>query len=279
MLTPDVIVRQQLRPSDEMWLNVLFSFLHRATDSSLDSVLVEKLDLILQYHKGTLSPIAWRRPLYTILSNPNPDTKQLLQIALRHGCDPNAMCRADGWAAKEEDSPLKVLFNSMVLAKTENAIDSDHSAGLDMLKMLLEAGADPNSRDQTDAEDVTPLTYLARMGPSPVPAASKSFLARWAITRKTVSLLSRWRAKPGGDDFYDSVMLLLLQHGASPNARCAKTGMTALHFVCGEKKVDEQHVKWLLQYGADVGAQDLEGRTAVDILSQKNSKVVKLLVK
>lgn len=298
LLTLSVTVRGKYRPCDETWLNILFSFLHRRGEDAVDDDVAAKIDLVLKYHAKSLSPVSWRRPLYTFLSSPNPDTKRLLAIALRRGCDPNTICFSDMWVrgVKPKDVAIRVLFNSTIYAKTHRTLDSNHSDGVDMLRMLLRAGVDPNFCDEEDEKDdeiegwgggMTALTFLAQKG---TPQVKKSVLARLDISRLAQSVLSRIcsripKPKPQHDEFWDLLLLMLLKHGASPKIPCLGSGMTPLHYVCAETKVSEQRVKWLLQYGADVRVKDCDERTAYEILSwsgkvlRQNSGVAKLLLR
>lgn len=54
-----------------------------------------------------------------------------------------------------------------------------------------------------------------------------------SIFSRLLALVSAVR-EPQHDDFWDSLLLLLLKHGASPNIPCLETGMTPLHLICSD---------------------------------------------
>ena len=69
----------------------------------------------------------------------------------------------------------------------------------------------------------------------------------------------------------------MVEHGADVNARTTR-GLTLLHVAVEEKKNDEV-VRVLLEHGANVDAEDDEGRTPFQIASaRRGDKTMKLLL-
>ena len=114
-----------------------------------------------------------------------------------------------------------------------------------MVQVLLEYKADMNARDEYGENAL----HNASNGPGPNTGPSMS-----------------------------NVVRLLLKHGADVNARTDKDKghSTPLHIAAENGRLEVVHV--LLQHGANVGAKDGSGRTALQIASDTgHDEIVKLL--
>jgi ankyrin repeat protein len=144
--------------------------------------------------------------------------------------------------------------------------NSSKVTALDLMKVLLEHGADPNARlkSTTLQRAHTPGEFLLGEGTTPLMRAAKN-----------------------GDT---PTLRLLLSHGADFNAR-QKNGTTALMFASGQgygtgtfakdyATVDEllESVKVLVAAGADVNAVNEAGDTSLHFGAQASDEIVKFLV-
>jgi len=126
---------------------------------------------------------------------------------------------------------------------------------LEVLQGLLQAGADPNAKQNSNNMDQTALHEAVRLGYLEV---VKALIAKGADTNQP--------DKYGNTPFHlaaihDKVKVLqaLLEAGADPNAKNSKTGLTALH-----EAVEEGHlevIKELIAKGADINQTDNKGNT------------------
>ena len=120
-----------------------------------------------------------------------------------------------------------------------------YNGDLKMVQVLLEYKADMNARDEYGENAL----HNASNGPGPNTGPSMS-----------------------------NVVRLLLKHGADVNARTDKDKghSTPLHIAAENGRLEVVHV--LLQHGANVGAKDGSGRTALQIASDTgHDEIVKLL--
>lgn len=119
------------------------------------------------------------------------------------------------------------------------SIAGKKNEGLQIMSMLIEAGADVNARDQNS--DMTPLVYAA--------------------------------CTKGGNQFID----LLLRAGAEINAKVGASGITAL--VCAVEMQDAETVKLLITAGTDLDMADNSGKTPLmRAKSKRAEEIVKLLL-
>ena len=159
---------------------------------------------------------------------------------------------------------------------------------LTVVQYLLDHGADPHF--QAD-QHVTPLDAAAIGGYLDVAQVQLGHNAYTYSHDKVDSTPIHHILLYGNDDRdYPSVVLLLLEHGANPNARDNKR-RTPLHLVSSaEGEGFRFSSKWavplwrlevartLLVHGADVDAKDGEGRTPMEVaLANGQTKLVQLL--
>ncbi len=178
---------------------------------------------------------------------------------LDHGADPN-IANKGGW------TPLYIATDNRNIEGGDYPVrkpDMDH---LEFIKLLLAHGADPNMRMKSSTETRTVFTH------------------QWLYEEGATPFL---RAAQSGDLV---LMKLLLQHGAKPGIPTIYN-VTPLMVASGigwvegvtyewSPKQSYETVKFLLDHGADVNAQDiLDGRTALMGAAHKGrTDVVQLLV-
>jgi ankyrin repeat protein len=184
---------------------------------------------------------------------------KLGEYLLQHGAKPN-IANGGGW------NPLYIATDNRNIEGGDYPVrkpDMDH---LDFIKELLAAGADPNLRMHSSTETRTIFTN------------------QWLVENGATPFL---RAAQSGDLV---LMKLLLEHGADPKI-ATDYNVTPLMVASGIGWVEGvtyewspqqtlETVKFLLDHGADVNAQDTEDlRTALMGAAHKGrSDVVELLV-
>jgi ankyrin repeat protein len=199
-------------------------------------------------------------------------------------------------------APLHIAVENMRIANNANPLDVDHpneATGKELVKMLLDRGANPNQQQHVGA---TGLGAAADRGLTPFLIACgtgdielvKLMLERGANPKLATSdgrgpiimaVSSRARRSPFGlpdDPIEDEgdesasrpnpvadLVTLLAEHGADVKLTAkvhflARTrGGTALHYVVrtgGNRKL----IRTLLDLGADINAKDEDGLTALD---------------
>jgi ankyrin repeat protein len=149
-----------------------------------------------------------------------------------------------------------------------------NSNNLNCTRFLIEAGADPNAKDDTDsaplhlAKDVEIVKVLLKAGANPN-AEGPGGYTRLHMTKdnlEIVKVLLKAGANPnadGGDGYtplHDNhnleIVKVLLKAGANPNAKLKYNQWTPLFFV-----EDVEIVKVLIEAGADPNAKDTDGRS------------------
>ncbi len=197
--------------------------------------------------------------LMIAIINGHYDTAELLA---EKGADPN-ITDTTGTAALYAAVDMNTLGEVYGHPARPN---SSKATALDLMKVLLEHGADPNARlkSTTLQRAHTPGEFLLGEGTTPLMRAAKN-----------------------GDT---PTLRLLLSHGADFNAR-QKNGTTALMFASGQgygtgtfakdyATVDEllESIKVLVAAGADVNAVNEAGDTPLHFGAQASDDIVKFLV-
>lgn len=184
---------------------------------------------------------------------------RLGEYLIKRGANPN-IANEGGW------SPLYIATDNRNIEAGDYPVRKPDMPHLDFIKELLAAGADPNLRMRSSTETRTVFTN------------------QWLEEEGATAFL---RAAQSGDLV---LMKLLLQHGADPKI-ATDINVTPLMVASGigwvegvtyewSPKQTYETVKFLLELGADVNAQDLvDRRTALMGAAHKGrNDVVELLV-
>lgn len=208
-----------------------------------------------------VSEFGWT-PLLTATQN---RYYQLGKYLLENGADPNVASEG-GW------NPLYIATDNRNIEGGDYPTRKPDMNHIDYIKLLLEAGADPNLRMKSSTETRTIFTHqwLREEGATPFLRAAQS------------------------SDL--ELMKLLLEYGADPNIN-SRVGVTPLMVAAGigwvegvtfewSEEANEEALRWLIELGNDVNAQDEEdyrtalmgaahkGRTyAINILVEAGAKL------
>ncbi|RYP11548.1 hypothetical protein DL765_007737 [Monosporascus sp. GIB2] len=108
------LVDEESRPGDDAWTDALSALIEKNVDTKgADLEFAQKLDLVLRHHPKAFTDAAWSGPLDFILGHPSNRSKALLEVALRHGCDPNVPYRPADSDDADSISPIRRLCKSM----------------------------------------------------------------------------------------------------------------------------------------------------------------------
>jgi ankyrin repeat protein len=184
-------------------------------------------------------------PLYSAVRNGNLECVKLL---LEYGANPGLVLRH---------------------------VCSEKANALEITKALLEAGADPNTKDD---DGITLLICLLWLKPSPDVALqiSELLISHGAdVNAKSAegnTALTGACARKG----YDDVVKLLLSKGANPNT-LMKNGWSPLDCVCSGGELET--ARSLIEHGADVNLAMEPGDTPLILAAMKGHlDVVRLLL-
>ncbi|XP_014663141.1 PREDICTED: putative ankyrin repeat protein RF_0381 [Priapulus caudatus] len=172
-------------------------------------------------------------------SGRTPLMRAVVQMLLSHGADANA-------ASLQGQTSLYYAATS--------GYDRASSGRLNIMRLLLEAGAVPNVAHTKSGE--TPLMCAARMG---VEAVVQMLLSHGADANA---------ADSHGQSLYHAacsgrldIVRLLLEAGADPNIADTESGETPL--MMAVSKCEEATVQMLLSHGADANAANSNGETSL----------------
>jgi ankyrin repeat protein len=144
---------------------------------------------------------------------------------------------------------------------------------LEACSVLLSAGANVHATGAYyGLAGITPLFHVAWTGGHS--GIAKELLERGAEITQEIFFAAVGHFQRHGDGNYE-VAEVFLDHGFDINHRDERT---ALHAFASHE--DVRAVSWLLEHGADVDAQDLEGNTPLMVAARRNSgsKVLRLLI-
>jgi hypothetical protein len=144
---------------------------------------------------------------------------------------------------------------------------------LEASSILLSAGANVHATGSYHGlVGVTPLFYVAWTGGHS--GIAGSLIQRGAAITQHIFFAAVGHFQRHGDGNYE-VAKLFLERGFDIN-HCDER--TVLHALASHE--DSRGVSWLLEHGADVDAQDMEGNTPLMVAARRNtgSKVLRLLV-
>jgi uncharacterized protein len=194
-------------------------------------------------------------PLLTAVNNRN---YQLAKLLIEHGADVNRPNKG-GW------TPLYLATDNRNIEGGDYPVPKPDMDHLDLIRLLLEKGADPNAR----VKDNT-LTRTI-------------FTMQWFYENGATAFV---RAAQSSDT---PLMKLLLEHGADPkavtaqgdNALTAAAGIGWVDGVTFERSAKEnvEAVRMLLDLGLDPNTANAEGRTPLMGAALKGrTEVIQLLV-
>ena len=208
-------------------------------------------------------------PLFCAIKGGNTNMVELL---LRAGANPNLPGRLDRQVVSSASdqtitlSPLECSMSQDQPAITRlllqfkadpNGQDTSKQPfifralfNLDILKAMLEAGADPNSVEGNP-------NGICSQGESPLMVAAKN-----RFTRSSDG--NSYSISHDGDP---AVAKLLIEHGANVNARRPLDGATVLHLAV--QSGNREIVELLLANKADVNARNNDGLTPLDLVKNK----------
>jgi ankyrin repeat protein len=223
-------------------------------------------------------------PLVLAIINGHYDTAALL---IERKADPNAadnMGRAALFAAVD----MRDIYGSNRPApKDTNKVDA-----MEIIKMLLAAGADPNAKltkliparavldfpDVMMSEGATPFLRAAKSGDIPLmqllldKGADPKAVTKAGVTAIMVAAgMGHENSIRGGEQPIEA-MKLCLEKGVDINAATDKTLNTALHAAAGRGTDDI--VQFLADHGAKLDAKDNKGRTPMDVALGKQADAV-----
>jgi ankyrin repeat protein len=173
---------------------------------------------------------------------------------------------------------MKTEFGEFVQEPLLTAAWGGH---LQVVKVLLEAGADANARDRGSTERGTGMTALhiaASHTPRAVSLQLIKILLNGGADLEAADLNGRTPLHCAAYYHKVGVAKLLLKKGANIDARDAD-GDTPLHKACTPRRDPERLFSVLLECGADFNSKNDDGETAVHTVSKNSSlKILKLLL-
>jgi ankyrin repeat protein len=222
--------------------------------------------------------------LILAIINGHYDTAAFL---LDHKADPNA-------ADHNGRAPLfaAVDMHDMYQSNRPAPRDNGKLEALDIVKMLLAAGADPNAKlskmlppravldfpDMMIGEGATPFLRAAKSADIPLMqlllerGADPKVVTKSGVTALMVAAgMGHQNPIRGGEQPIEALKLCL-EKGVDINAATEKTLDTALHAAAGQGT--DQIVQFLADHGAKLNAKDKKGRTPLDVALGKDADAV-----
>ena len=196
-----------------------------------------------------------------ILSKPETlENKDLVKIILTKGIDPLDFAIANCAIMYSESLPLIV----------KEAINQNPD--IEIIKLLLEVGVDPNSRKTEDNWNTAALHYAARHNNLELAQLLISSGAEVDVRDKNDNTPLHYVDKTDSIE----VVEFLIQSGADVNAKAIK-GSTPLHYAAWNNHLAV--AKLLISSGAEVNAKNDDGRTPLHRAALRNSlELAQLLI-
>ncbi|HEX5227245.1 MAG TPA: ankyrin repeat domain-containing protein [Bryobacteraceae bacterium] len=185
-----------------------------------------------------------------------------------------------------------VDMRDMYLSNRPSPRDPNKLEAMDIIKMLLDRGANPNAKltkmivpravldfpDMMMADGTTPFLRAAKSSDIPLmelllaKGADPKLKTKAGVTALMVAAgMAHQNAIRGGEQPIDA-MKICLDKGVEINAATEKTLNTALHAAAGEGKDDV--VQFLLAHGANPNLKDSKNRTPMDVALGKDADAV-----
>ncbi len=196
----------------------------------------------------------WKEAEEKLLSCASERHLKCVESLLQFGIDPNF---------RGEDGNTALISISLT-----TAMYGSKNSGI--IKLLLDHGADPNIQDHMG---MTALMWLSVEGSID---DVRLLLKHGAKTNlENASGMTALLFATSNNVRVDLVRLLL-ESNANPNARNNEWKET--HLMDASKRGREDVVQLLLEYGADTELQNVDGKTALDLASEKgHTNIVRLL--
>ena len=210
-----------------------------------------------------------RTPLHVAAGNGN---LELIKLLLSKGADINAESEEVKWI-KNPTKTTPLVY--VILGNYPRSTFMEKDGNIEVVKYLLDQGADPNYRSRGKPLFHIVINSFAH-SKNDAPAVAKLLLAHGVdVDVKdddgNSALLSTYST-----DLETGAMKFLVEHGANVNARY-ENGNTKLIYTASAATIQPELIEWLLSVGADRTIKNSEGETALDKALQNKERIVKSL--
>jgi ankyrin repeat protein len=299
---PDAAAGEKPAPAPDPNATRMMQFLRTGDAKGFQKLLRENPKAAQAKGPGGSTPL-----MYAVLYGDTDAVKRLLES----GADPNVRNEVNAtalmWATDSvEKTRLLIARGADVNARSDDGrtplfIAARRSGSADVVKMLLEHGANPLAKASGLTGPATPLTEALFAGDETVfrllidkgidpktagpGALGLAFRARCDSCVQTLigsagpemlTPVAFIVAPPFGPAFATKAMI---ERGVNPNAK-GPDGMSLLAVASASQGMPVETIRTLIEKGADVNAKCADGRTPLDFAKrQGNTPVVELLLK